>query len=187
MDRKVRCHNGYRVRSPVSRFLSTRGFSDSGVGEAPPRFMERMMRERVRSSLILHSHTRSTLHPSFRSIRATLTSLRRLETILDFQNFVLVFDGRSQRGHPCQKHPSTNKATFDFGHAKSGFPATGHCLLKPRIPRSRRSVSIFRSVVPPDERTEAMILDRTSRVTLSIAVCGSRLTGRVRLQILGLD
>lgn len=152
-----------------------------------PRFTARMMRERVRSSPTLHSHTRSTLHPSFRSFRATLTSLRRLETILGFQNFVLLFDGRSQRGHPCQKHPSTNKATLDFGHAKSGFPATGHCFLKPRTPRSRRSFSILRSVVPPDVRTDAMIVDRTSRVTLSIAVCSSRLTGRVYLQVLGLD
>ena len=40
----------------------------------------------------------------------------------------------------------------------------------------------MRSVVPPDVRTEAMILDRISRVTLSIAV---ELAARVRLQILG--
>jgi hypothetical protein len=128
-----------------------------------------MIRDNVRSSLIRHSQTRSTLHPSLRSVRATLESLRRFETILDFQNLRLLFDGRLQRGHPCQKHPSTNSATFDFGHAKSGFPDTGHCFLNPRIPCLRSNASILRSVVPPNVRTEAMIFDRTSRDTLSIA------------------
>jgi len=128
----------------------------------------RIIRDNVRSSLILHSQTRSTLHPSFRSLRATLVSLRRFDTILDFQNVRLLFEGRLQRGHPCQKHPSTNSATFDFGQAKSGFPAIGHCFLNPHIPRLRSNASILRSVVPPNVRTEAMIFDRTSRDTLSI-------------------
>lgn len=132
------------------------------------------MRARVRSSPIRHSQTRSTLHPLSRSLRATRKSLRRFETILDFQNVLLLFDGRSQRGHPCQKHPSTKRATLDFGHAKSGFPATGHCFLNPRIPRRRSSASILRSVVPPDVRTDAIIFDRTSRDTLSIAATSGR-------------
>ena len=136
----------------------------------------RIIRDNVRSSPILHSHTRSTLHPAFRSFRATLASLRRFDTILDLQNVRLLFDGRLQRGHPCQKHPSTNSATFDFGHAKSGFPATGHCFLNPRIPRLRSKASILRSVVPPKVRTEAMIFDRTSRDTLSIAIIESRMS-----------
>jgi hypothetical protein len=129
----------------------------------------RMIRDRVRSSAILHSHTRSTLHPSFRSLRATLRSRLRFDTTFDRQNFLLLFDGRSQQGHPCQKHPSTNRATLGFGHAKSGFPATGHCFLNPSMPRLRSISSILRSVVPPNVRTDAMIFDRTSRDTLSIA------------------
>jgi hypothetical protein len=103
----------------------------------------------VRSSLIRHSHKRSTLHPSFRRRRATLRSLRRFHTILDFQNARLLFDGRLHREHPCQKHPSTNSATSDLAMRKSGFPATGHCFLNPSIPRLRSRASILRSVVPP--------------------------------------
>jgi hypothetical protein len=87
------------------------------------------MREEVRSSLILHSQTRRTLHPSFRSFRLTRRSRRRFETIFGFQKSVLLFDGRLQRGQPCQKHPSTKSATRDFGQAKSGLPAIGHCFL----------------------------------------------------------
>ena len=124
----------------------------------------------VRSSPIRHSHTRRTLHPSCRSLRDTLASRRRFDTIFDFQNFLLLLDGRSQRGHPCQKHPSTNRATLAFGHAKSGLPATGHCFLNPRTPRLRSNFSILRSVVPPNVRTEAMIFDRTSLDTLSMVL-----------------
>jgi hypothetical protein len=143
--------------------------------------MARMIRERVRSSPIRHSHTRRTLQPSLRSLRATLASRRRFDTIFDFQNFLLLLDGRSQRGHPCQKHPSTNSATLDFGHAKSGFPATGHCFLNPRMPRLRSNFSMLRSVVPPNVRTEAIIFDRTSLDTLSIAIIGSRMSANPRL------
>ena len=118
-----------RLRKGLS--ISARTFQSATsfrFGE-PLRFTARLMRDSVRSSPILHSHTRWTLQPSFRSFRETRASLRRLDTIFCFQNFVLLFDGRSQRGHPCQKHPSTNSATLDTGHAKSGFPATGHCFL----------------------------------------------------------
>ncbi len=145
------------------------------------RFSARIIRATVRSSFIRHSHTRSTLHPSFRNLRATLTSLRRFENILDFQNVLLVFEGRSQRGHPCQKHPSTKRATLDFGHAKSGLPATGHCFLNPRILRCRSNLSILRSVVPPEVRTDAIIFDRTSRDTLSIAATSERRSLNPRL------
>ena len=145
-----------------------RVFPDSGTRRAG-RLTARIIRASVRSSLIRHSHTRRTLHPSFRSFRLTRRSRRRFETIFRFQNDVLLLDGRSQRGQPCQKQPSTNRATRDFGHAKSGFPATGHCLLYPRIPRSRRSFSILTSVVPPEVRTAVMIFDRTLRVTLSMS------------------
>lgn len=128
-----------------------------------------MIRDAVRCSFTLHSHTRRTVHPSLRNLRATLASRRRFDTILDFQNVLLVFDGRLQRGHPCQKHPSTNSATRDFGHAKSGFPATGHCFLNPRMPLRRISASIFCSVVPPDVRTEAIIRERMTGETWSIS------------------
>ena len=94
----------------------------------------RLIRATVRSSLILHSQTRRTLQPSLRSFRFTRRSRRRFEMILGSQNAVLLFDRRSQRGHPCQKHPSTNRATLDLGQAKSGLPAATHCFLKPLMP-----------------------------------------------------
>lgn len=129
----------------------------------------RMMREIVRSSLILHSHTRKTLHPSCRNFRLTRRSRRLFEAIFGFQNDLLLLDGRLQRGQPCQKHPSTKRATRGFGQAKSGLPEMGHCFLYPRIPRSLRSFSILASVVPPDVRTAAMIFERTVEETLSIS------------------
>ena len=141
----------------------------------------RMIRNAVLSSLTRHSHTRRTLHPSLRSLRATFASLRRFITIFDLQNFLLLFDGRSQRGHPCQKQPSTNRTTLDFGHAKSGLPAIGHCFLKSRILRLRSNCSIFSSAVPPDVLTAAMIFDRTFLDTLSIAIIEMRMLSNPQL------
>ncbi len=145
------------------------------------RLTARIIRKTVRSSSIRHSHTRSTLHPALRSLRATLMSRRRFDTIFDFQNFLLLLEGRSQRGQPCQKHPSTNRATLDFGHAKSGLPSTGHCFLNPLMCRLRSSFSILRSVVPPNVRTDAIIFDRTSRDTLSIAIIATRMLSNLRV------
>src|SRR5450432_1274254 len=60
------------------------------------------------------------------------------------------------------------------------------------MPRSLRSFSIFRSVVPPEVRTAAMILDRTAGRTLSIfsallrvsnAVCGGDFAGGYELVV----
>ena len=128
------------------------------------------MRASVRLSPTAHSQTRSTAQPSFLSFRETRISLLRLARTLARQNFTLLLEGRLHRGQPCQKQPSTKRATFNFGHAKSGFPATGHCFRKPMIWLLRKIVSIRRSVLLlPDEATEAIIFDRIFGVTLSIA------------------
>lgn len=126
-----------------------------------------LMRRSVRASPTAHSHTRSTFQPSRRSLRETRRSLRRLAVTLSRQNPRLVFDGLSHRGQPCQKHPSTNRATFAFGQAKSGLPATDQCFRNPLTWLLRRIASILRSTVVPNEGTDAMIFERTSRVTLS--------------------
>src|SRR5215216_1835698 len=62
-----------------------------------------------------------TFHPCFRNIRETLLSLAILVSILFFQNSTLVADNLLHL-HPCQKHPSTNTATFSLSKTKSGFP-----------------------------------------------------------------
>jgi len=85
------------------------------------------MRRTVEGEVTLHSHTLTTLHPFLRSWRETRRSRFRLLDIFSLQNATLLLDGRLQRGHPCQKQPSTNKAIFRSGQAKSGFPETFQC------------------------------------------------------------
>jgi hypothetical protein len=48
-----------------------------------------------------------------------------LRRILSRQKAADAADGFGSRlhfGHPCQKHPSMNKATFALGKTKSGLP-----------------------------------------------------------------
>lgn len=141
----------------------------------------------VLSDATLHSLTRRTDQPSRRSCWETLESRLMFATIFSRQNFLLL-RGRYLHEHPCQKHPSTNTATWRPGQAKSGRPAIGQCLRYPRRPASRRIRPNANSVVRlPFERTEAMIFDRTSRETWSIGLPGMRLAGGVKFQILFLD
>jgi hypothetical protein len=128
-----------------------------------------MMRASVEGFRTLHSLMRRTLHPSLRSDFATRMSRRMFVSILLRQNSVFV-RGRYLQEHPCQKQPSTKTASLRPGHAKSGLPATGQCLRYPLIPAAHRSCAKGNSVVVfPRDRTAAMILDRTSFVTWSIA------------------
>ena len=118
------------------------------------------MRRTVASEPTRHSRMRTTAHPSRRSRCETLASRRLFESIFSRQNFLLL-RGRYLHEHPCQKHPSTNTAILSPGHAKSGRPATGHCLRYPRRPDAQRirprASSVVRLFFEP---TEAMILDR---------------------------
>jgi hypothetical protein len=57
-----------------------------------------------------------------------------------------------------------------LGHAKSGRPSTRQCLRYPRRPDFQSMLPRANSVLRlPWARTEAMILDRTSLVNLSMA------------------
>jgi hypothetical protein len=113
----------------------------------------------------LHSRTRRTDQPARRSRWETLESRRMFASIFCRQNFLLL-RGRYLHGQPCQKHPSTNTATFRPGHAKSGRPAIGQCFRYPRRPAARRIRPNANSVVRfPFERTEAIIFDLISRET----------------------
>jgi hypothetical protein len=136
----------------------------------------RRIREAVAWSVTRHSQTRRTLQPERLSKRATRMSRRLLSSTFLLQNATLLFDGRLHRGQPCQKHPSTNKATFILGQAKSGFPATCQCLRYPLSPERLRTFIIACSVVRlPRLLTDAMIRDRTS--------CGTRSTAGLSLNI----
>jgi hypothetical protein len=127
------------------------------------------IRRMVAFELTLHSRTRTTDQPARRSCWETLESRRIFASIFSLQNFVLL-RGRYLHEHPCQKHPSTNTATFRLGHAKSGRPTIGQCFRYPRIPEAQRTRPNANSVVRlPLERTEAMIFDRTSMETWSMA------------------
>lgn len=71
--------------------------------------------------------------------------------------------------HPCQKHPSTNTASFKDGTTTSGFPKTSGALNF--IGRSVMLFSILRmafSGLVPDDRIRDMCLDRWRRVMLSM-------------------
>jgi hypothetical protein len=116
----------------------------------------------------LHSRTRTTDQPARRSRWETRESRRTFDSIFSLQNLLLL-RGRYLHEHPCQKHPSTNTATFRLGHAKSGRPTIGQCFRYPRRPAAQRIRPNANSVVRlPFERTEAMIFERTSKETWSI-------------------
>jgi hypothetical protein len=128
----------------------------------------RRIRLMVAFELTLHSRTRITDQPARRSRWETLESRCMFASIFSFQNLLLL-RGRYLHEHPCQKHPSTNTATFRLGHAKSGRPTIGQCFRYPRRPDAQRIRPNANSVVLlPLERTEAMILDRISMETWSM-------------------
>jgi hypothetical protein len=117
-----------------------------------------------------HSQTRTTFHPCRLNCLATRWSRLRLVAIFCLQNERLLLEGRLQRGQPCQKQPSTNKAIFLSGQAKSGLPGTFQCFRWPCNPAFLRILAIICSVLRfPVERTDAMIRDRVALETLSIA------------------
>jgi hypothetical protein len=127
------------------------------------------IRRTVASEPTRHSRMRTTAHPARRRPCETRASRRLFDSIFSRQNFLLL-RGRYLHEHPCQKHPSTNTATFRRGHAKSGRPVTGHCLRYPRRPAAQRIRLIASSVVRlPFERTEAMIFERMWGGTWSIS------------------
>jgi hypothetical protein len=68
------------------------------------------------------SHMRTTFHPSRVSDRFTNRSRLRLDESFVSQNSRLLEGTFAQRGHECQKHPSTKTATRSRLKAKSGLP-----------------------------------------------------------------
>ena len=114
------------------------------------------------------SQIRITRHPLLRSVRVTSRSRALLVAIFFRQNAALPRGLMKCLGHPCQKHPSTNTASFRFGNTKSGFPNTGQCLRQPVIPFARK-IAISRSSVSllPAPRMRAITSDRLVLVKVS--------------------
>ena len=94
--------------------------------------------ERIRASLlnvptspIRHSQTRTTRHPSLRRARSTLLSRRLFSQTFLSQKTWRLLGARRQRGHPCQKQPSTNSVTL----------AAGRIVIVYHPPRGRARIS----------------------------------------------
>jgi hypothetical protein len=114
------------------------------------------------------SHTRATAQPRLLSSLATARSLRLFRRIFGSQYSLLPSGIRQWRGHPCQKHPSTNTATRSRQNTKSGRPGTRWRRRHPRILAALRIAAIRSSVLLfPPERMAAMIRDLVSRSTTS--------------------
>jgi hypothetical protein len=122
----------------------------------------------VAGELIRHSLTRRTRHPNCRNVLLTCRSRRRFTRIFSSQKDFLVSGARRQRGHPCQKQPSTNNATLCLGQQKSGVPRIGRCLRHPPSPMSRNRLTMRSSVERfPLARTADIILERVLASYLS--------------------
>lgn len=117
----------------------------------------------------LCSHMRTTRHPfslRWTSCSRSLSMFRRI-LLSQYSRFVSG-KPRSQIGHPCQKQPSTNIATFRPGNAKSGFPTTSLGLTsQPRKPLLASIARTFLSGVVFLLFTARMVRARSSADRLS--------------------
>lgn len=92
------------------------------------------------------SQIRRTFQPLRRKVKLTSLSLVLLAVSLRDQNsrlFVGIFECF---GQPCQKQPSTNTATFNFGNTKSGLPNSLKLRLQPVKPSDLNRAINFNSV-----------------------------------------
>ena len=115
-------------------------------------------------SLTSHSRRRRTRKPEVRSLRPMRTSRLRFRAIFALQYARFVFGMCPHFGQPCQKHPSTKRATRCLRITRSGFPRVfAGCSRHPRTPCRRSSETSRASVVLfPDERIARMFLLRFS-------------------------
>jgi hypothetical protein len=122
--------------------------------------------------LSAHSRSRNTVQPWNLKARVTRLSRRWLTATFSFQNATLLFGGRLQRLHPCQKQPSTNTATLERENTKSGFPGNrGSFIFHPDTPRRTRwARRRFSVVLPCRGFTSDMMRERASVDTRSINV-----------------
>lgn len=99
-----------------------------------------------------------------------LLARRMFPSIFSIQYDRFPFGSRKQRLQPCQKHPSTNKASRSVANQKSGRPGTDSgCNSHPEI-LARTSASRSRTSVErlPRDRTFAINALRASLESLSI-------------------
>src|SRR6266576_1847797 len=110
----------------------------------------------------LCSQTRNVRTPSAFKRRTFLLSRILFRSILLFQNDVRVEGVCPHRGHPCQKHPSTNKANCCLGKKKSGLPVIVGWRVQPLMPVRTSAIlsktSVLLLLFP---RIAAIILERS--------------------------
>jgi hypothetical protein len=129
------------------------------------------MRATVRSAhkrAKAHSHIRKTTQPDARSARETARSRCAFRASFAVQKATRVFGVRPWRGHPCQKQPSTNTASFAARKTKSGLPGSGASRRQP-VMRCSRSNAMSRNSVAwfPRERTRDIRSERSATVSVS--------------------
>ena len=108
------------------------------------------------------SQSLRTAKPDFLRFLRFRRSLSLFRSILVFQNGRFVLGMWPHFGQPCQKHPSTNTATFSIGKKKSGDPSMPFgCMSQPFTPARTRAIRNGTSVDRlPFPRTARMALER---------------------------
>lgn len=129
------------------------------------RAMVRLAREGCRA----HSQILTMRQPASRRLWFTAWSRLMFRLSFAFQKAILLFGIRRWRGHPCQKHPSTNTAIRSRAKTKSGQPDSRTPRRHPRILAARSNAIIRNSVLLlPARRTRDMRSERWAGVSVSI-------------------
>ncbi len=89
---------------------------------------------------------RTTCHPALRSFRLTMRSRIELRLIFSCQYCRFVCGIRQCDLQPCQKHPSTKRATRAWRKTKSGLPTRAAPRRQPVMPFARKIEINFNSV-----------------------------------------
>lgn len=99
-------------------------------------------------------------------------SLRRFSAIFRAHHALLVRGARKQRGHPCQKQPSTKMASRTAGTTTSGRPGRSAVRDVYRMPCARRRARTRRSGPVPRVLTRRMRSDTRGSGAVSCAMSG---------------
>src|SRR6266404_2516834 len=153
---KIRhCPRGYARlgESSHGRRCSPLNFSCSSVSTLSSAFWS------LSGLLTSHSQSTAVFHPSASRVVRFRVSRWRLLSSFDLQNSTLVCGlrrPRSQRAHPCQKHPCTRIANWYLGKTISGLPGKSLRCRRKRKPRACRAWRTANSGAVSFARTRAI-------------------------------